>query len=102
MPGLLESVYETCLCYELQQLGMVFERQKMLPVVYKGIKLETGLRIDIVVNNVVVVELKCVENITPIHESQLLTYMRLSGLSTGLLLNFYTSRMIDGIKRMVL
>ena len=101
-PGLLESVYETCLCYELQQLGMVFERQKMLPVLYKGIRLETGLRIDVVVNNAVVVELKCVENIVPIHESQLLTYMRLSGFSTGLLLNFYTPRMIDGIKRIVL
>jgi len=101
-PGLLESVYENCLCHELQLSGLSFERQIALPVVYKGIRLETGLRIDIVVESVVVVELKCVENIAPIHESQLLTYMRLSSISTGLILNFYTSRMIDGIKRMVL
>ncbi|MBL0224424.1 MAG: GxxExxY protein [Geobacteraceae bacterium] len=101
-PGLLESVYETCLCHELQLLGLSFERQKALPVIYKGIRLEAGLRIDIIVEGTVVVELKCVENIVPIHESQLLTYMRLSGLSTGLILNFYTSRMTDGIKRMVL
>lgn len=101
-PGLLESVYETCLCHELGLLGLAFERQKALPVVYKNIRLDTGLRIDMVVNNVVVVELKCVEHIAPVHESQLLTYMRLSGLTTGLLLNFYTPRMIDGIKRMVL
>jgi GxxExxY protein len=101
-PGLLESVYETCLCHELQLSGLSFERQKVLPVVYKGLRLESGLRIDIVVENAVVVELKCVENIAAIHESQLLTYMRLSTISTGLLLNFYTSRMIDGIKRMVL
>ena len=101
-PGLLESVYETCLCHELQLLGMTFERQKTLPVVYKGVRLEAGLRIDIVVENAVVVELKCVENMVPIHESQLLTYMRLSSITTGLLLNFYTPRMIDGINRMVL
>jgi GxxExxY protein len=101
-PGLLESVYETCLCLELELLGIAFERQKTLPVVYKGVRLETGLRIDIVVENTVVVELKCVEKMAPIHESQLLTYMRLSGITTGLLLNFYTPRMIDGIKRMVL
>jgi len=101
-PGLLESVYENCLCHELQLSGLSFERQIALPVVYKGIRLETGLRIDIVVESAVVVELKCVENIAPIHESQLLTYMRLSSISTGLILNFYTSRMIDGIKRMVL
>ncbi len=101
-PGLLESVYENCLCLELQLSGLSFERQKALPVIYKGIRLETGLRIDIVVESAVVVELKCVENIAPIHESQLLTYMRLSSISTGLILNFYTSRMIDGIKRMVL
>ena len=81
---------------------MAFERQKILPVAYKGISLETGLRIDIIVESSVVIELKCVEKIVPIHESQLLTYMRLSRISTGLLLNFYTSRMVDGIKRMVL
>lgn len=90
---MLESVYENCLCHELQLSGLSFERQIALPVVYKGIRLETGLRIDIVVESAVVVELKCIENIAPIHESQLLTYMRLSSISTGLILNFYTSRM---------
>lgn len=101
-PGLLESVYETCLCHEFHLLGMSFERQKSVSVVYKGIALETCLRIDIVVENAVVIELKCVEKIAPIHESQLLTYMRLSGIPTGLILNFYTPRIVDGIKRMVL
>jgi GxxExxY protein len=101
-PGLLESVYETCLCYEFQLLGMSFERQKSVSVVYKDIPLETCLRIDIVVENMVVVELKCAAKIAPVHESQLLTYMKLSGMNTGLILNFYTPRMIDGIKRMVL
>ena len=101
-PGLLESVYETCLCHEFQLSGMLFERQKTLPVMYKGVQLETGLRIDILVEDAVVVELKCVEKIAPVHESQLLTYMRLSNISTGILLNFYTPRLVDGIKRMVL
>lgn len=101
-PGLLESVYETCLCHELQLRGLSFERQKALPVVYKGVRLDTGLRIDLVVENVVIVELKCVDSLVPVHEAQLLTYMRLAGATTGLLLNFYCARMVDGIKRMVL
>jgi len=101
-PGLLESVYETCLCYELKILGLAVKRQQAIPVSYKGIRLETGLRIDLLVEDSVIVELKCVENIAPVHESQLLTYLRLSGMRTGLLLNFFTARMIDGIKRMVL
>jgi GxxExxY protein len=101
-PGLLESVYETCLCHEFQLLGMSFERQKAVSIFYKGVCLESCLRIDIVVENTVVIELKCVEKIAPIHESQLLTYMRLTGIQTGLILNFYTPRIIDGIKRMVL
>lgn len=101
-PGMLESVYETCLCHELQLLGIAFERQKTLPLLYKGHCLESGLRIDLIVANTVVVELKCVTSIASVHESQLLTYMRLSGVPKGLILNFYTSRMIDGIKRMIL
>lgn len=101
-PGLLESVYETCLCRELQLRGLVFERQKTLPVSYKGVRLDTGLRMDLVVEDSVVVELKCVDAIAPIHEAQLLTYMRLSGIRTGLLLNFYCPKMMDGVKRMVL
>jgi GxxExxY protein len=101
-PGLLESVYETCLCHELQLRHLAFERQKALPVKYKEVRLDTGLRIDLLVADKVVVELKCVENIAPVHESQLLTYMRLSGVHVGLLLNFYTAKMMDGVKRMVL
>lgn len=101
-PGLLESVYETCLCHELQLRGLAFERQKVLPVLYKGIRLDTGLRIDLVVCDAVVVELKCVDALAPVHEAQLLTYMRLAGIRTGLLLNFYRAKMVDGIKRMVL
>ena len=101
-PGLLESVYETCLCHELKLTGLGFERQKAIPVVYKGISLESGLRIDLVVTGSVVVELKCVEKLAPVHEAQLLTYMRLSGIRTGLLLNFFSPRMVDGVKRMVL
>lgn len=101
-PGLLESVYETCLCHELHLRGIPFERQKVLPVTYKKVQLDTGLRIDLLVADQVVVELKCVEKLAPIHDSQILTYMRLSGVHTGLLLNFFTARMVDGVKRMVL
>ena len=101
-PGLLESVYEICLCHELHLRGLNFERQKSLPVVFKGIRLDTGLRIDLIVENSVIVELKCVDSLVPVHDAQLLTYMRLAGFRTGLLLNFYCARMVDGIKRMVL
>jgi GxxExxY protein len=101
-PGLLESVYETCLCHELKLRGITFERQKVLPVRYKGVSLDTGLRIDLLVADQVVVELKCVEKLAAIHDAQVLTYMRLSGVHTGLLLNFFTSKMMDGVKRMVL
>lgn len=101
-PGLLESVYETCLCHELHLRGLAFERQKSLPIVYKGIRLDSGLRIDLVIEGAVIVELKCVDSLMPVHEAQLLTYMRLAGATTGLLLNFYCARMVDGIKRMVL
>lgn len=101
-PGLLESVYETCLCHELSLRGVLFERQKILPVTYKGVKLDTGLRIDLLVAEKVVVELKCVESLLLVHEAQLLTYMKLSGFRTGLLLNFFSAKMVDGVKRMVL
>lgn len=101
-PGLLESVYEACLCHELTQRGMIFERQKQLPVTYKGFKIDAGYRIDLVVDQRVVIELKCVEKILPIHEAQLLTYLRLANLKTGLILNFFTPLLKDGIKRMVL
>ncbi len=101
-PGLLESVYQECLCYELKTNGIAFARQVALPVVYKAVKLDCGYRMDLVVDDRLVVELKTVEKILPIHEAQLLTYLRLSGIRTGLLLNFNTSVLKDGIKRMVL
>ena len=78
-PGLLESAYEECLCHELNLRGLSFWRQKPLPIEYKGIKLDCSYRIDVVVENKVILELKCVENITPVHEAQLLTYMKIGG-----------------------
>ena len=87
-PGLLESAYEECLCHELSVIGIGFERQKPLPVHYKNIKLDCGYRLDLVIEQKVIVELKTVENLLPIHEAQLLTYLKLSGLSLGLLINF--------------
>jgi len=101
-PGLLESAYQECLCYELKAKGIAFGRQVALPVVYKSVKLDCGYRMDLVVNDRLVVELKTVEKILPIHEAQLLTYLRLSGIRTGLLLNFNTAVLKNGIKRMVL
>ncbi len=101
-PGLLESAYQECLCYELKANAIAFGRQVALPVIYKTVKLDCGYRMDLVVNNLLVVELKTVEKILPIHEAQLLTYLRLSGIRTGLLLNFNTAVFKNGIKRMVL
>jgi GxxExxY protein len=101
-PGLLESVYEECLCHELNLRGIRFNRQTPLPVEYKGCKLDCGYRMDIVVNNAVVVELKCVDKILPVHEAQLLTYLRLSKCKVGLIINFYTEVLKNGIKRLVL
>jgi GxxExxY protein len=101
-PGLLESAYEECLCYELRQSGLAFQRQVPLPVVYKTIRLDCGYRIDVVVQEQVILELKTVERFMPVHEAQLLTYLKLSGLRTGLLLNFNSSVLKDGIRRMVL
>jgi GxxExxY protein len=100
-PGLLESAYEECFCYELKQNGLSFSRQVPLPVEYKGIKLDCGYRIDVVVNDLIVIELKTVENILPIHEAQLLTYLKLSRRSVGLLMNFNVPVLKQGITRLV-
>jgi GxxExxY protein len=100
--GVLESCYEQCLCHELTLRGIAFQRQVELPVRYKGILLDCGYRIDLLVENLVVVELKAVEKILPIHESQLLTYLRLSGKRVGLLINFFVPVLKDGILRRVL
>ena len=100
-PGLLESAYEECLCHELRLRGVAFTRQQPLPVVYKGIHLDCGYRMDVVVESQVVVELKTVDRILPIHEAQILTYLRLAGIHTGLILNFNVPALHQGIKRMV-
>lgn len=101
-PGLLESAYEECLCHELSLRNIAFKRQVPLPVVYKGAKLDCGYRIDLLVNDEVVVELKAVESISPIHEAQALTYMRLGDWKVGLILNFNVPILVKGVKRLVL
>jgi len=100
-PGLLESAYEECLCHELHLAGLQFERQKSLPVAYKGVQLDCGYRLDLVVEGKLVVELKCVDSLAPIHEAQLLTYLKISGLTVGLLINFNVPVLRRGIKRIV-
>ncbi|MEA2015071.1 MAG: GxxExxY protein [Thermodesulfobacteriota bacterium] len=100
-PGLLESAYEECLCHELSLRGIVFERQKPLPIKYKNKKLNCGYRLDIVVDNSIILELKTCETIGQIHKAQLLTYLKLSGLHLGLILNFNVPVMRKGIVRIV-
>jgi len=101
-PGLLELVYEECLTHELRLRGLACERQAPLPVVYKGVSLECGYRIDLLVEDVVIIELKAVEAILPVHEAQLLTYLRISGKRVGLLLNFNVTALKTGVVRKVL
>ena len=98
-PGLLESAYETCLAYEPAQRGVKFEQQKPLPVVYKGVTLDAGYRIDLLVEGSVIVELKAVERLERIHEAQLLSYLKLANLQLGLLINFNTVLLKDGVRR---
>ena len=100
-PGLLESAYQECLCEELGLRKIPFKRQILLPVIYKSKKLDVGYRIDLLVNDEVIVELKTVEAILPIHEAQTLTYMRLGGWQVGLILNFNVTVVKNGIKRLV-
>ncbi len=101
-PGLLESAYEECLCHELSLAKLRFELQKHIPVSYKGVRLDCGYRIDIVVEDGLVLELKSVEAVLPIHEAQLLTYMKLGGYKVGLIINFNVPVLKDGITRRVL
>jgi GxxExxY protein len=100
-PGLLESAYEECICYELSTGGLSLERQKPLAVQYKGINLDCGYRLDVVVEDAIILELKSCEKIEPIHKAQLLTYLKLSGIKLGLLLNFNVTLMREGIVRIV-
>ncbi len=100
-PGLLESVYEECMCMELELKGIPYEKQKELPVEYKGSKLDCGYRLDIVVDGKLIVELKACEGLQPIHDAQLLTYLKLTGIKVGLLINFNVPILKEGIKRIV-
>ena len=100
-PGLLESAYEICLCHELRDRGLRVEQQKPLPVLYKDVQLDCGYRMDLVVEDAVVVEIKAIEQLMPIHDAQLLSYLRLSGKSVGLLINFHVRLLKNGMKRIV-
>jgi len=101
-PGLLESAYEQCLAYELSQAGLAFELQKTLPVEYKGIHIDCGYRIDVLVEDKIILELKAVERLLPVHAAQLLTYMKLADVGIGLLINFHELQLVKGLKRFVL
>jgi GxxExxY protein len=101
-PGRLESAYEDCLALEMRQAGIIFQRQAPLPVTYKGMMLDCTYRLDFVVESYLIAEIKAVERLLPVHEAQLLTYLKLSGMKVGLLLNFKVPLLRDGIRRMVL
>jgi GxxExxY protein len=98
-PGLLESAYEECLIFELLKKGLEIEKQKPVPVVYKDIKLDYGYRIDVLVENSVIIELKAIDAINPVHEAQILTYMRFANIPIGLLINFNVTVLKDGLRR---
>jgi GxxExxY protein len=100
-PGLLESAYHTCLAFEVRERGLEVVEQKPLPVVYRAVKLDCGYRLDLLVEGCVIVEVKAVDALLPIHQAQLLSYLRLAGLRTGLLLNFHVQVLKQGIKRVV-
>ena len=100
-PGLLESVYLTCLCYELKKAGLIVEREKMVPLFYEGVKLDQSYRLDLLVQEKVIVEIKAVESITAVHRAQLLSYLKLTGCPIGLLINFNVKLLKEGIGRMV-
>ncbi len=100
-PGLLESAYETCLAYELREVGFKIEQQKPLPIVYKDVKLDCGYRLDLVVEDSVIVEVKAVEQLAPIRDGQLLSYLRLSEKRVGLIINFHARVLKNGLKRIV-
>jgi GxxExxY protein len=101
-PGLLESVYEVCLAHELHRRDIAFDRQVSLPIVYEGMKLEAGLRLDLVVERQIIIEIKAVESLLPVHQAQVLTYLKLSGLHLAFLINFNVPLIKQGIKRVVL
>ncbi len=99
-PGLLESAYEACLAYELDELGLAYQRQLALPLVYQSVRIDAGYRIDLLVERKVVVEVKAVEQLTEVHQAQLLSYLRLGGFKLGYLLNFNVALMKQGLRRL--
>lgn len=101
-PGLLESIYEECLCHEMTRRNLAFERQKELPLTYDGTPLNTSLRLDIVVENTIIIEVKSVDTLMPVHEAQLLTYLKMAQMKIGLLVNFNVPLIKHGVKRFVL
>ena len=100
-PGLLESAYQECLCYELIQAGLKVQKEKPMPIVYKEVKLDHGYRIDLLIENKVVIEIKTVEELNDVHTAQVLTYLKLGNYKLGLLLNFHVSLLKNGIKRII-
>jgi len=98
-PGLLESSYESCLLYELNQAGILAQSQVLLPINYKGMKIDAGYRLDVLIPGELIIELKAVDKLQPIHTAQLITYLKLTGIKTGLLINFNVNRLVDGVKR---
>jgi GxxExxY protein len=100
-PGLLESAYLECLCYELQKAGLNVEKQKPLPLIYKEVKLDAGYRLDLIIEGKVIIEVKSVEALNDIHTAQVLTYLKLSGCKLGLLINYNVIRLVEGLKRLV-
>jgi GxxExxY protein len=101
-PGLMESVYETCLKYELRNKGLRVESQVILPIYYRGIRIDSGLRLDLIVENSLIVEIKTVETLLPVHKAKILSYLKLSGHRLGLLINFNSALIKDGINRVIL
>ncbi len=101
-PGLLEDVYEECLCWELEESGIAFERQVALPLMYENIRLPRAYRADVVVENSLIIEIKSIEHILPVHEAQMVTYLRLSGCRIGLLMNFNNVLLKNGLRRFIL
>ncbi|SFD75171.1 GxxExxY protein [Pseudoalteromonas denitrificans] len=98
-PGLLESSYESCLLYELNQAGILAQSQVLLPINYKGMNIDAGYRLDVLIPGELILELKAVDKLQPIHTAQLITYLKLTGIKTGLLINFNVNRLVDGVKR---
>jgi GxxExxY protein len=100
-PGLLESTYQACLQFELAHRGLRFSIQRPIPIMYKHSRLEASYRVDLIVEDLVIVEIKCVDVISPIHKAQVLTYLRLSAIPVGLLINFHVAKLMDGVRRLI-